>query len=67
MAVTENDLIVGPLVPASGVTVISLDFYFEREEWLEVYKSGSELPLVLGVDYTVLGGGDGYGFYIIDQ
>lgn len=57
MAVTENDLIVGPLVPASGVTVISLDFYFEREEWLEVYKSGSELPLVLGVDYTVLGGG----------
>lgn len=57
MAVSENDLIVGPLTPAAGVTTISLDFYFEQESWLEVYKSGSETPLVLGADYTVAGAG----------
>lgn len=57
MAVTENDLLVGPLVPALGVTTISLDFYFEQAEWLEVYKGNSETPLVLGTDYTVSGEG----------
>lgn len=55
MAVSENDLVVGPLTPASGVTTISLDFDGTGWEasWLEVYKSGSETPLVLNSDYTV--------------
>lgn len=57
MAVSENDLLVGPLVPASGVATISLDFFFERKEWLEVYKSGSDVALVLDTDYTVAGEG----------
>lgn len=57
MAVSENDLVVGPLTPAAGVTTISLDFYFEQASWLEVYKSGSETPLVLNTDYTVTGAG----------
>ena len=61
MAVSENDLIVGPLVPARGVTTISLDFYFEKASWLEVYKSGSETPLVLDTDYTVSGEGTSSG------
>lgn len=61
MAVVENDLVVGPLVLASGVTLISLDFFFEREEWLEVYKSGSETALILNTDYTVSGEGTNAG------
>lgn len=61
MAVSENDLVVGPLTPAEGVTTISLDFYFEQASWLEVYKSGSETPLVLNDDYTVAGAGTSSG------
>lgn len=61
MAVLENDLIVGPLVPAAGVTTISLDFYFEDKTWLQVFKSNSEAPLVLDVDYTVAGEGSDNG------
>ena len=61
MAVSENDLIVGPLVPAVGVDTISLDFFFERAEWLEVFKSGSDVPLIQGTDYTVTGAGTGSG------
>lgn len=61
MAVSENDLLVGPLIPAAGVTTISLDFYFEQEPWLEVYKTGSETPLVLNTEYTVAGAGTGSG------
>jgi len=61
MAVSESDLVVGPLTPAAGVTTISLDFYFEQASWLEVYKSGSETPLVLNTDYTVTGAGTGSG------
>ncbi len=61
MAVSENDLVVGPLTPAVGVTTISLDFYFEQASWLEVYKSGSETPLVLNTDYTVTGAGSSSG------
>lgn len=61
MAVSENDLVVGPLVPAAGVTTISLDFYFEQASWLEVYKSGSDTPLVLNTDYTVTGAGTSSG------
>lgn len=61
MAVSENDLVVGPLTPAAGVTTISLDFYFEQASWLEVYKAGSETPLVLNTDYTVTGAGTSSG------
>jgi|GEM_PF-5681580 len=61
MAVSENDLVVGPLTPAAGVKTISLDFYFEQAAWLEVYKSGSETPLVLNTDYTVTGAGSNSG------
>lgn len=61
MAVSENDLVVGPLVPAAGVTTISLDFYFEQASWLQVYKEGSETPLVLNIDYTVVGAGTSSG------
>jgi hypothetical protein len=61
MAVSANDLVIGPLTPANGVTVISLDFYFEKEEWLEVYKSGSETPLRLTTDYTTSGEGTASG------
>lgn len=61
MAVSENDLVVGPLTPAAGVTTISLDFYFEEASWLEVYKAGSETPLVLNADYTVAGAGSSSG------
>lgn len=59
MAVLENDVLVGPLTPAAGVTTISLDFDGTgwQASWLEVYKSGSETPLVLGTDYTVAGAG----------
>jgi len=61
MAVSENDLLVGPVIPAVGVATISLDFYFENEDWLEVYKTGSETPLVLDTDYTVAGEGTASG------
>jgi hypothetical protein len=57
MAIDENDLVVGPLTPAAGVTTISLDFYFENDGWLEVYKSGSETALVIDTDYTLTGEG----------
>ena len=57
MAVTENDLVVGPIVPAVGVTTISLDFYFVNNADIEVYKSGSETPLILTTDYTLAGAG----------
>lgn len=57
MAVSENDLLVGPVVPANGVTLISVDFFVEDQDWLEVYKSGSDTPLTLGVDYTFSGEG----------
>lgn len=65
MAVSENDLIVGPLVPANGVSVISLDFYFEDEAWLDVYKNDSETPLVLSVDYTTTGEGTDTGTVVL--
>ncbi len=57
MAVTESTLIVGPLVPAEGVTTISLDYFFEQEEWLDVYQGDASDPLVLNTDYTVTGEG----------
>lgn len=57
MAVEQNDLIVGPLIPAAGVSVISVDFFVEREEWLEVYRSTQAAALILGTDYTVQGEG----------
>lgn len=53
MAVTENDRIVGPVTPAAATTLISVDFYFEDADDLEVFKSGSETALVRTVDYTV--------------
>lgn len=55
MAVTESTLVVGPLVPDEGVTTISLDFFFERAEWLEVYRGASVNPLILDSDYSVSG------------
>lgn len=61
MPVDQNDLVVGPVVPAGGVTVISLDFFFEEAAWLEVYRGASETPLVLGADYTVAGEGTNTG------
>jgi hypothetical protein len=53
MTVAENDLLVGPVTPANGVTLISIDYYFEDEADLEVYKSGSNTPLTITADYTV--------------
>lgn len=67
MAVSANDLIVGPLTPALGVTTISLDFYFEQAAWLEVYKSGSETALILNTDYTVTGAGTGSGVVTLTE
>lgn len=67
MAVSENDLVVGPLTPATGVTTISLDFFFEDARWLEVYKSGSETPLVLDGDYTVTGAGTSSGVVTLSE
>lgn len=67
MAVSENDLVVGPVVPAAGVTTISLDFYLEDAEWISVYKSGSDTPLVLGVDYSVSGEGTSSGVVTLKQ
>jgi len=57
MTVSVNDLIVGPTLLANGVDTISLDYIFADESWLEVYKTGSEAALSLGVDYTVAGVG----------
>jgi hypothetical protein len=53
MAVSENDLLVGPLAPANGVTLISLDFFFENASDLQVFKSGGTDPLTIVTDYTV--------------
>lgn len=63
MTVAENDLIVGPITPANGVTLISLDFDATGwlEEWVKVYKGASDTPLVLGSDYTVAGEGTASG------
>ena len=61
MAVLENDLVVGPITPANGVSLISLDFFFEDEDDIEVYKTGSETPLILTADYTVAGEGTSTG------
>ena len=61
MAVLENDLVVGPITPANGVSLISLDFFFEDEDDIEVYKTGSETPLTLTADYTVAGEGTSTG------
>jgi hypothetical protein len=57
MAVSANDLVIGPIIPANGVSLISLDFFFEDETLLQVFKTGDPDPLVLGVDYTVAGEG----------
>lgn len=61
MTVSLNDVIVGPTQLAEGVDTISLDFYLEDEDWIEVYKSGSETALVLATDYTVSGVGTSTG------
>jgi hypothetical protein len=53
MTVASNDLLVGPVTPTVGTTLISLDFYFESASDLEVYKSGSNTPLTITTDYTV--------------
>jgi hypothetical protein len=53
MTVASNDLLVGPVTPTNGTTLISLDFYFENASDLEVYKSGSNTPLTITTDYTV--------------
>ena len=57
MTATANDLLIGPVVVANGVSTISVDFLVEDESWLEVYKSGSETPLILNIDYTFSGEG----------
>jgi hypothetical protein len=53
MTVASNDLLVGPVTPTNGTTLISIDFYFENASDLEVYKSGSNTPLTITTDYTV--------------
>lgn len=53
MTVAVNDLLVGPVIPTIGVSLISIDFYFELAAHLEVYKDGSETALVVSTDYTV--------------
>ena len=65
MAVSENDLVVGPLRPNEGVTLISLDFFFEKNEWVEVYMAGSNTPLIQNIDYTIAGEGTGTGQVIL--
>lgn len=57
MAVSANDLKIGPVIPANGVSLISLDFFFEDETLIQVFKTGNPDPLVLEVDYTVAGAG----------
>jgi hypothetical protein len=61
MATEENDLVVGPIVLADGVSLISLDFFFEADTDLQVFQTGSFLPLTLGADYTVTGAGTSEG------
>lgn len=61
MSASENDMVAGPLTPANGVTVISLDFFFESNDQLQVFQGADPLPLTLGVDYTVTGAGSGSG------
>lgn len=53
MTQAYNDLLVGPVQPANGTTLISIDFHFESESDLEIYKGGSSTALTFGVDYTV--------------
>ena len=57
MAVSANDVKVGPVIPAAGVTTISLDFDGTGWEagWVEVFKGSAQL--VLGNDFTVSGSG----------
>lgn len=55
MAVSINDAVAGPLVPALGVSVISMDFWLEDEDWLKVYRNDTLLTIV--DDYTVSGVG----------
>lgn len=59
MAVLVNDVLVGPITPAAGVSTISLDFDGTGWEagWLLVYKGATATPLVLGQDYTVANAG----------
>jgi hypothetical protein len=57
MAVAANDLVVGPVTLANGVSLISLDFFFEADELIQVYRTGTAAPLVQGVDYTLAGAG----------
>lgn len=61
MAHTENDMLVGPVLLANAVATIALDFYFAANADLEVYKNGSDTPLVLDTDYTVTGAGTSSG------
>lgn len=65
MAVSENDLVVGPVTPANGVSVISIDFFFEADELIEVFKTGNPLPLVQGVNYTLTGAGTNTGTVVL--
>jgi hypothetical protein len=59
MTVSANDLLVGPVTPTNGVTVISYDFKLLDQTWLDVYRSDNpDTALVLGVDYTVQGVGE---------
>lgn len=53
MTQAANDFLVGPVIPSSGTTLISVDFYFEDETHLEVYKGGQSAALILNTDYTV--------------
>jgi hypothetical protein len=61
VAVTENDVQVGPVTPAQGVTTISVDFLVPDAAHLAVYKTGSETPLILDTDYTFAGVGTASG------
>jgi hypothetical protein len=62
MTAALNDLLVGPVTPSNGVSVISLDFFIESSAHIEVYSSaGGETPLSLGADYTVSGVGTSTG------
>lgn len=56
MTAAANDLVIGPLVPALDVSVISLDFLFENDADIRVVKSGVG-ALTLGVDYLLTGAG----------
>lgn len=60
MVVSVDDVKVGPVTPASGVTLISLDFDATDWEasWLEVFRTGSDTALVMGAEYTVQNAGE---------